>query len=680
MIALLLAGGKGTRLGETGRFFPKPLIPLVGEPIINHIVDKLLAIREISTIYVLTKKKQKIEEGNRDLDLETAFDNWKHVWYEGNDKVVIKYEEDLRSPDILLPGPGAIAGVHRFLLWFSRRKAPRPSHVLIAAADNYFEDDLKAFFQESGKYPRAIINGFYDFHDRERVRKKYGCITLDPNCWAMDYEEKPSDPSPGHTKASTALYLYPWPEIRSLDEYMAAAGRKTDAPGNLLEWFIRVRHGFNARDAMNNRNRGFGVRGYQLQGEWFDIGLRSDLSAAIKFYIDRHLRRTETVDDLVLADRTNELSDKYYFLCHRLQIDVAKRKIKIHFENRDKLCRLDANLPGEIPTIQQIRNDARTSIDWPGITRAIDGKKSFSPRRGKLQHPLLLSGGVFLFDSNNPGGGRLHGLRTLIPFLERGLSTIFDPARLTTPAGRMDMLDLQRVCYQEMMEEMIFYSADRRTGALKLKCVAPANFYLAGKRLLQRILTKRLNIPGLITDQLRDELRLDDNQMTLVERVLPTPIILPKEWGWNVEIYLDQDLHSVCPDAFVFCDQENATLEFRVAAFADITEHVGNTQPDLDSIGKKIGNLLGIADGEGYNQRPFLISALELKNYYKYIKGLPKADDFRDLLLKSQLCSANVLATGRAADGRFEKFNVKMPVLAVTSSVRCLMDLLEVII
>ena len=50
MIAVLLSGGKATRLEKTGRFLAKPLIPIGAEPIINHIVDKLLEIEEIEDI------------------------------------------------------------------------------------------------------------------------------------------------------------------------------------------------------------------------------------------------------------------------------------------------------------------------------------------------------------------------------------------------------------------------------------------------------------------------------------------------------------------------------------------------------------------------------------------------------------------------------------------------------
>lgn len=53
MIAVILAAGKGERLGGLTKMLPKPLIPVAGKPVIVYQIE-LLASAEITDIYILT--------------------------------------------------------------------------------------------------------------------------------------------------------------------------------------------------------------------------------------------------------------------------------------------------------------------------------------------------------------------------------------------------------------------------------------------------------------------------------------------------------------------------------------------------------------------------------------------------------------------------------------------------
>ncbi len=39
MQLIILAGGKGTRMGELARQLPKPMIPIAGKPLLEHQID-----------------------------------------------------------------------------------------------------------------------------------------------------------------------------------------------------------------------------------------------------------------------------------------------------------------------------------------------------------------------------------------------------------------------------------------------------------------------------------------------------------------------------------------------------------------------------------------------------------------------------------------------------------------
>ncbi len=697
MIAVILAGGQGARLGKPAHFYSKPLVPIGVEPVINHVVGKLLRIDDISHIYILTKKEQVVDRRphKHKLDLYTAFENWKVVWYREETKVgrvVVKYEEDL--PTFQRNSPGSIPGLKAFVDYLSSNSLPssgdistsKPS-LLIVAADNYFEDDLTKLVDATHEFPKAVINAYFDFGDKERLRRKYGSIEVDREGWVTRYEEKPQDPGPDQTKASTGIYFFPWEHMVQIQEYMAAGSpRGTEGPGNLLDWLVHDVFSDSKADLDNLRRQRIGVRGYELQGEWFDIGRVPDLLAAMKYYLDRYLLYMETVDDLLLAERARELNDKYFLLCHMLEIIPRTRTIKMRFEGSDKICKLLKDLPGDIPTVEEVREESCRASYWSDIIGALTSLNTTSKAvRLPLVPPILISGGVFLFDTvdahPNPrrGGTEIGRTRTLIPLLERDPGSGTDPGRLTTPAGRMDILDLHQVCFRELCEEMVFYSADPY-GSPVIRCFVPGHPQDVKRTVLQRLIRNRVSISNIDPDRLLRESRLPEKEIKLVTVDVPHPISFPKGQCWTVEILLGREPRSVCDHVIAIPDEDNGTLEFRVAYFANITETASGTFPLCNRNSKQVGSLLGIADGDGHLRRPFLISAGSLQSYFSKIKELSKQGKIVDYLTSSQRDSVDVVAVGRPGDGRFEAFDCKMPVLALTTSVRYLANLLDTLL
>lgn len=57
MQAIIMAAGKGTRLGSLTKEIPKPLIPIKGVPLLKRQIDNLLKIPEISEIIIVTGYK-----------------------------------------------------------------------------------------------------------------------------------------------------------------------------------------------------------------------------------------------------------------------------------------------------------------------------------------------------------------------------------------------------------------------------------------------------------------------------------------------------------------------------------------------------------------------------------------------------------------------------------------------
>ena len=684
MIAVLLAGGKGIRLGKTTRFVPKPLIHIGAVPVINHLVDKLEALPEIEKIYVLTRKEQLIEAPSskqEKLDLFTAFERWKAVYYP---HVEVVYEENIET-EIAGNTQGAIAGLCRFLKEIESEVAKKnldvPDSLIILAADNYLEDDLSALLSGAKDHRSAIINAYFDFSDKEKIRRKYGCLDVDEKGWVTEYEEKPTDPSLDQTKASTAVYVFPWEQFKKLETYATLHKDELDAPGFLLKWFITDVYRYDKSSSEKQRKQGIGVRGYPLKGEWFDIGRKADLIAAIKYYVDHVLMEMTTVEDLLLAERTEGLNDKYFLLCHRISVNPDQGVIRLDFTEKDPICKLNDEVPGDILKVDDVKEASQEESYWQQLIQSIVQRKgTFDAKNTPLSTPLLVSGGVFLLDSVGghitKKGTRLPKSRTLIPLLEKDPGKHADAGRLTTPAGRMDRLDLRRVCYEELLEEMIFYGAKQNAESPRIFAIAPIEFRDAKRRVLKRILEKNVTIPGIDRERIAVQSRLAAKDISIVEVIPPSDVSLPKHLAWSVEIYLGDDCQSVCENVIVIPDEKNGTLEFRVVCFADITGTPSGQRPICNTFSRQVGSLLGIADGDGFSRRPFIISARSFLRYYKKMNSRQK-EDILQYLMDSQHDSVDIIATGSHGTGRFENFDCQMPVLPLTTSVRYLAELLE---
>ena len=68
---VIMAGGKGTRLEPFTKVLPKPLIPVNDKPIINHIIDRFVAVG-VKEIYITVNYKANIIKAYFE-DLETNY-------------------------------------------------------------------------------------------------------------------------------------------------------------------------------------------------------------------------------------------------------------------------------------------------------------------------------------------------------------------------------------------------------------------------------------------------------------------------------------------------------------------------------------------------------------------------------------------------------------------------------
>ena len=182
MKAVVLVGGEGTRLRPLTETVPKPLLPLVDRPILDHVLDHLVVhgVREVimSSPY-----------------LEETF----HPFIEARD------------------GDPAIT-------WITEHEALGTGGAIVSALDHVGDH---AFFALNGDILTDLdLTAMLASHDERHAiatialhhvqdARAFGLVETDPSGRITEFREKPPDPVPGHINAGTYVLepsaLRSWP-------------------------------------------------------------------------------------------------------------------------------------------------------------------------------------------------------------------------------------------------------------------------------------------------------------------------------------------------------------------------------------------------------------------------------------------------------------------------------------
>jgi len=247
MNALILAAGYATRLYPLTLDKAKPLLTVGGKAIIEWVVDNLVDVPDLETIYIVTNDK-----------FASDFQAWSERYQYRQPKFKFKIINDgSKSDDDKL---GAIGDIN----FVVTRENLEQSDLLIVAGDNLFSESLAGFVARA-KGTDATV-GVYDIGDAETI-KKYGNIAIDAEGVITHFEEKPEKPR--GTLAAIALYYYSPRALSLLTTYLAA-GNNPDQPGRFVQWLYTRKP----------------VKTFQIKGKWLDIGSKETLEEADRIFKD----------------------------------------------------------------------------------------------------------------------------------------------------------------------------------------------------------------------------------------------------------------------------------------------------------------------------------------------------------------------------------------------------------
>src|SRR3954471_10730267 len=245
MKIVILAAGYATRLYPLTSPRAKPLLPVAGKPMIDHVLDNLATVSGIERVYIVTNAK-----------FADQFQKWANDYRAHKTRLDFTIVNDRSTDDT--NKLGAIGDLH---LVITREKID--DDIIVVAGDNLFSQKLEEF----GRFCRekkAPVLGVYDVRDIEQV-KKYNSITIDSSGRITFFEEKPKKPS--STMSGIALYYYPKSAVPLIREYIAE-GNNPDQPGRLIQWLYPK----------------MPVYAWTVPGLWFDIGSKESLEEANRVF------------------------------------------------------------------------------------------------------------------------------------------------------------------------------------------------------------------------------------------------------------------------------------------------------------------------------------------------------------------------------------------------------------
>jgi len=242
---IVLAAGYATRLYPLTLNQPKPLLPVAGKPMMEHVLDNLMPLDELDGIYIVTNAK-----------FAGHFERWASEYKTGNTVRQIEIINDQSTDDS--SKLGAIGDMSLVI-----EDARISDDIIVVGGDNLFSESLGGF----GDFCRernAPVTGVYDVGDLNEI-KKYNSIEIDDQDRITFFEEKPAQPK--STLTGIALYYYPKSVLPLIRQYIAE-GNNPDQPGRLVQW-LYPRTPFYV---------------WRVPGIWFDVGSKETLEEANRIF------------------------------------------------------------------------------------------------------------------------------------------------------------------------------------------------------------------------------------------------------------------------------------------------------------------------------------------------------------------------------------------------------------
>lgn len=255
MLALILAGGQGTRLGKLTQIIAKPAVQFGGRYRIIDFALSNCANSGIHNVGVITQYQP--------LALNSHIGNGSAWGLDG-----INSGATILQPYSATEGNRWFEGTsHAIYQNIDYIDSVNPEYVLILSGDHIYKMDYDDMLQTHKDNMASLTVAVIDVPLKEASR--FGIMNTDSSDRIVEFEEKPENPK--STKASMGIYIFTWDRLRSM--LVDAAKNKVDMSdfgNNVIPAYLEA---------------GDRVYTYNFKGYWKDVGTIESLWEANMEYI-----------------------------------------------------------------------------------------------------------------------------------------------------------------------------------------------------------------------------------------------------------------------------------------------------------------------------------------------------------------------------------------------------------
>lgn len=256
MIAMILAGGQGTRLGVLTKQTAKPAVPFGGKYRIIDFALSNCANSGIKNIGVVTQYQPL--ELNEHIGKGAA---WGLTSRSGGATILQPYS----SSDGEKWFKGTANAIYQNISYIDSLD---PKYVLILSGDHIYKMDYAAMLEDHIKNKASLTVGVIPVSMKEASR--FGIMNTDQNGRIIEFEEKPAEPK--SNLASMGIYIFNWETLRRyLVEDQAKNREMEDFGKNVIPAYLS-----NAENCF----------AYSFEGYWKDVGTIESLWEANMEFLD----------------------------------------------------------------------------------------------------------------------------------------------------------------------------------------------------------------------------------------------------------------------------------------------------------------------------------------------------------------------------------------------------------